>query len=130
KLVVGTRIGVAKIIDGIDDATAHHVEPDPVGHGSSEEGIVGLGKPVGKHSAGICSGGDVGDRAAHEFGRHHLAGSWLDHFAAPVEIDELGAVNYLRTCTGFNGVLLLLHAGEEGCGAVIVILGPALEGVV
>src|SRR5208282_4836291 len=46
-----------------------------------------------------------------------------------VAVDDLGA-RQLRSGARLQDVLLLLHPGEEGGHAVVVVLGPALERVI
>ena len=64
---------------------------------------------------------DVGRLAAQELGRHHPAADRVvDLAAARIEDDRLAVVF----------TLLAADLGEERREAVVVVLGPAVEGVV
>lgn len=117
---VGGGVGDADVVDGLDDADAEEVAPDDVGEVFGEEGVFGAGEPLDEDLAAVF-GGFFGDDAAEELGLGGLFGNEVVYFAgAGVEDD------------GFAGVFGLFAAdlGEEGGEAIVVVHGPAVEGVV
>src|SRR5271166_5264580 len=120
QLVVGGWVGVAKVVHRLDDPASQQVEPDPIDQAPCEEGVFLAGEPRRQADAAVRL--DVFEyRPAESLRLHHLPGAWLTDVAGMVPVDDL----FARLIA-----LLAANLGEEGGEAVIIILGPALEGMV
>src|SRR2546423_1317124 len=105
------------------------MEPDAVDDRLGEERIIARGHPLGQRLAAVLAGADRGHGGAEELRRQGLLAARLHLFAGPQVEDDFGAGGLWRGAA-FEHVLLAADAREEGGRAVIVVLGPALEGMV
>ena len=131
QFVVARRVRVAEVVDRIDDALAHQVEPDAVGDRLREERVLGRGQPVGEHAAAVLAGLHLGVADAHVARLHRLAGARLSDLARACEEDHLRGVGRRgRGLRADDRLGLGLHLREPRGHAVVVVLAPALEGMV
>ena len=122
QLVVGGGVGVAEVVDRLDDPPAHQVEPDAVDQALGEERVVGPGQPGGEPHAAVGGLGvvEAPGRPGPWASSPGRSGAGGPRRRAAAKIDLLvGQV-----------ALLLADPGEEGGEAVVVVLRPALERVV
>ncbi len=127
EVVIGGRVRVAKVIDGIDDAPPTQMKPDAIGQRLGHKGIVAGSHPVGQGLAAIGAGRECRRGAPHEFGGHGLTRARLRYFIGAIEVNEFRPILGLRCRTRLGRVLPLLYPREPGGHAVVVILRPALE---
>ena len=118
---IGGRVGNADVIDLVHDAHAEEMRPDDVREVAGEEGILGRGQPLGEALAAVRAGFQRRPSAAEIFREHVAVADGMVHAAA-------GAIEH----DGFALVLagLATDLGEEGGEAVVVVHGPAIEGMV
>ena len=125
-------IGVAEIIDRIDDSASQEMLPDAIDLGAGEEGIVWPGDPVRQRPEAIGFRGKGRRGRSREARRQNLIGDGMLQFAGAVEVDDLLAgelvlVELIATVVFEDAIA---NAGEEGGQAVVVRLRPPVEGVV
>ena len=121
QLVVAGGVGVAEVVDRLDDPPADQVKPDPVDQALGEERVVGARQPGRQADPPVFGRRVVEDRAAQRLGLHLAARARLADVARPGGVDHL----FVRQIA-----LLAADLREEGGEAVIVVLRPALERVV
>ena len=136
QLGVGGRVPRADVVDRLHDPDAEQVAPEPVDVAPGEVRVVPRGDP-GRQllAAGGLLVGLVVARE-RELGRRHLPGPLVLDLAARDVGDDL--VERLPLFDGRGAKLLALACGiglepdlgEEGRGLVILVLRPALEGMV
>ena len=80
QLVVAGGVGVAEIIDRLDDPPAHQVEPDAVGQALGEERILPARQPGGQVDAAVGLG-VIEDGSAQSLGLHQFSGARLADLA-------------------------------------------------
>ncbi len=102
---------------------------NPVHHRFGEEGVVRRRDPVRQRDAAVLARRDLRRGPAHELRLHRLTGSRLLHLAAAVHVNDLAA-RRRRVRPRLQGIFLLPHPCEERGEAVVVVLRPALEGVI
>ena len=96
------------------------VSPDAVRQAGGEVGVIRRSEPFGQHRTAIAAF-QVGLGTAEEFRRHDAAAHRMRHFAAAaVENDCLTVVF----------PLFAADLREESREAVVVVHGPAVEGMV
>ena len=97
------------------------MRPDAIGEVFAEPRIVLRGEPIGERDAGIFPF-DVGRVAAQEFRGHRAA------------IEQVFRGRRVRVVVDIELALfgrdLALHAGEEADEAVVIVLRPAVEGMI
>ncbi len=60
KLVVGRGVGIAEIVDRIDDAASHHMKPDAIDHAPREESVIGARNPICENLPAVLYAGGCG----------------------------------------------------------------------
>ena len=122
ELGVGGRVGIAEVIDRLDDPTPHQVGPDAVGRRAGEVGVVDGGQPVREVAPAVVVGVVPVERLAEGVRGLHLAEGRVGHLALVGEEDHLVVEP--------EPLPFEPHAREEGGQPVIVLLRHRLEGVV
>ena len=115
---VGGGIGGAKVVLGVDQATAEKVPPDSVHHRPSEIGILGFRQPIGKRLAAVSRSGDRQGGVVERLGRHQLAGARVVRF-------PFGRRKHHNVAG--SAAILQLDSGEEARHAIVLVLGPLLQ---
>ena len=118
-------VRVTKIIHRLHDAPAHHVGPDAVDRSACKPRIVRAGQPVGENRATIGSPRHADFAPARKPRRHRAAGARMSHLALTG-----GAHQHLALATLFFVHRGALHAVKKSTHAVVMILRPAIKGVV
>ena len=131
ELGVGGRVALAEVIDGVDQAAAEEVEPDAVDLHAGEHRAVR--EPIREGEEFVAVAGDLrrlGD--AEEAGLGGLIGAGVEEVGLGLDEDGLVALEFVFVALvgAFDAGELVVDAGEEAGPVVIVVLGPALEGVV
>ena len=105
------------------------MEPYPVGKRPGKERVGARSHPSCESLTAILAIGNLRDIASHEFGWHHLARTWLSHFATTVGVNDFSSRS-LWIGPRLHRVSLLLHPGKECCQTVVVVLRPPFKRVV
>ena len=121
QLGVGGWVGIAEVVDGIDNASPHQVTPDAVHAGSGEERIVRSGQPVGEDFSPILLYGHIDIALEQQMHFHRLAGARLYNITGTGHVDDF----LVR-----GGTFLAADPSERGSDSVIVVLAPSLEWMV
>ena len=119
--VVAGGVGVAEVVDRLDDPAPDQVKPDPVDQALGEERVAGARQPGRQADPPVLGRRVVEDRAAQGLGLHRPAGARLVDVARSGGVDDF----FFREVA-----LLATDLREERGETVIVVLRPALEGVV
>ena len=110
---MGGRVGRPQVVHGLDEPAPHHSPPETIDDRPGEAGVAGIGEPVGQLRASPSADGSrsrtpgiLGKAGSPSRGLMTSPLRQQLHLAAP------------------------LQAGEDGSQAVIVVLRPAVEGMV
>src|SRR5262249_50699926 len=121
------RIGVAQIVDGVDDATMEEVAPDAIRQAPGEEWVLRGGQPLGVGNAAILSGRNLWLASAEETWRLGGAGPRVDRIAGcEVQHDNLRS----RVAGRQKRIRLARYLVEEAGQAIVIRLRPVLERMV
>lgn len=131
---MGGRVRGAEVIDGVHEAPPHEMGPDAVHLGFGEEGIGGIRDPVRRGFEVVLGR----ERLGIEFsGAQQLRLQFLPS----ARVGELHLLHQLHDLLTVEGVFVILvhalvlqhlvvHATKDGTPLEVVILCPAVKGVV